>query len=304
MTEPVLDRLVVVGTGLMGASLAAAVRAAGLAKEVIGLDAAQAEIAKRLGYVDLVVGAFEEISSRDDTLAVVIASPVHTYPEIFAAISRLSERQALFFVTDIGSTKTGVIRAAPKLGAALRQFVSSHPMAGSERQGAVAASASLFQGARVLISPLNDSSGVSGDSEVVGSIASAEDAVIAVENFWIALGAQPSPLPIEDHDALLSMISHLPHMVAYALAGTIASSALAGAAQALHGGGLRDTTRIAASSPELWADIFLDNREQLLAVWRDLLLEQQTLAKALEDSDRSALIELLTKSSHWRRGFQ
>ena len=304
MTEPVLDRLVVVGTGLMGASLAATVRATGLAKQVIGLDAAQAEIAKRLGHVDLVVGALEEIFSRDDTLAIVIASPVHTYPEIFAAISRLSERQALFFVTDIGSTKTGVIRAAPKLGPALCRFVSSHPMAGSERQGAVAASASLFQGARVLISPLNDSSGVSGDSEVIGSIASAEDAVIAVENFWIALGAQPSPLPIEDHDALLSMISHLPHMVAYALAGTIASSALAGAAQALHGGGLRDTTRIAASSPELWADIFLDNREQLLAVWRDLLLEQQTLAKALEDSDRSALIELLTKSSHWRRGFQ
>ncbi len=304
MTEPVLDRLVVVGTGLMGASLAAAVRAAGLAKEVIGLDAAQAEIAKRLGHIDHVITSLEELASRDDTLAVVIASPVHTYPEIFAAIARLSERQALFFVTDIGSTKTGVIRAAPKLGAALCRFVSSHPMAGSERQGAVAASASLFQGARVLISPLNDSSGVSGDSEVVGSIASAEDAVIAVENFWIALGAQPSPLPIEDHDALLSMISHLPHMVAYALAGTIASSALAGAAQALHGGGLRDTTRIAASSPELWADIFLDNREQLLAVWRDLLLEQQTLAKALEDSDRSALIELLTKSSHWRRGFQ
>ena len=304
MTEPVLDRLVVVGTGLMGASLAGAVRAAGLAKEVIGLDVAQAEIAKRLGHIDHVITSLEELASRDDTLAVVIASPVHTYPEIFAAIARLSERQALFFVTDIGSTKTGVIRAAPKLGAALCRFVSSHPMAGSERQGAVAASASLFQGARVLISPLNDSSGVSGDSEVVGSIASAEDAVIAVENFWIALGAQPSPLPIEDHDALLSMISHLPHMVAYALAGTIASSALAGAAQALHGGGLRDTTRIAASSPELWADIFLDNREQLLAVWRDLLLEQQTLAQALEDSDRSALIELLTKSSHWRKGFQ
>ncbi len=304
MTEPVLDRLVVVGTGLMGASLAGAVRAAGLAKEVIGLDAAQAEIAKRLGHIDHVITSLEELASRDDTLAVVIASPVHTYPEIFAAIARLSERQALFFVTDIGSTKTGVIRAAPKLGAALCRFVSSHPMAGSERQGAVAASASLFQGARVLISPLNDSSGVSGESGIVGSIASSEDAVIAVENFWIALGAQPSPLPIEDHDALLSMISHLPHMVAYALAGTIASSALAGAAQALHGGGLRDTTRIAASSPELWADIFLDNREQLLAVWRDLLLEQQTLAKALEDSDRSALIELLTKSSHWRRGFQ
>lgn len=320
MTEPVLDRLIVIGTGLMGASVAAAVKSTGLAKEVIGLDPSQGEIAKRLGHIDRVVGALEELVAATDAQssreqwAVVIASPVHTYSEIFTSIRRLSEHQPLFFVTDIGSTKTGVLRALSYFGDCAFRFVSSHPMAGSERQGAIAASATLFQGARVLISPLSGSvdsaaamgsvgSAASGSSNSASAVKSADDAIAAVENFWIALGGQPSLLPIEDHDALLAMISHLPHVVAYALAGTIASSALAGAAQALHGGGLRDTTRIAASSPELWADIFLDNREQLLSVWNDLLLEQQTLQQALANADRSTLIELLSKSSHWRKGF-
>jgi prephenate dehydrogenase len=99
------------------------------------------------------------------------------------------------------------------------------------------------------------------------------------------------------------MISHLPHLVAYSLAGAIAESPLAGAAQALHGGGLRDTTRIAASSPELWVDIFLDNREQLLAVLKDYSLELETLQQALAKSDRSSLTELLSVASHWRKGF-
>lgn len=315
MTEPVLDRLVIVGTGLMGASLAAAVKAAGLAKEVIGLDPSQAEVAKRLGHIDRVIGALEELVPASDSgrsvagsahdgasgnqLAVVVACPVHTYPEIFDAIQRLSQHQRLFFVTDIGSTKTGVLRALPHLGTTVSRFVSSHPMAGSEKQGAIAASKTLFQGARVLISPLT----ASGVSAGLAPVKSDEDAVAAVENFWIALGAQPSNLPIEDHDALLAMISHLPHLVAYSLAGAIAESPLAGAAQALHGGGLRDTTRIAASSPELWADIFLDNRERLLAVLKDYSLELETMQQALAKSDRSSLIELLSVASHWRKGF-
>jgi prephenate dehydrogenase len=224
---------------------------------------------------------------------------VHTYPEIFESIHRLSQHQPLFFVTDIGSTKTGVLRALSHLDTSVSRFVSSHPMAGSEKQGAIAASKTLFQGARVLISPLT----ASGVSAGLAAVKSDDDAVAAVENFWIALGAQPSNLPIEDHDALLAMISHLPHLVAYSLAGAIAESPLAGAAQALHGGGLRDTTRIAASSPELWADIFLDNRERLLAVLKDYSLELETMQQALAKSDRSSLIELLSVASHWRKGF-
>jgi prephenate dehydrogenase len=103
---------------------------------------------------------------------------------------------------------------------------------------------------------------------------------------------------------LLAAISHLPHALAYSLAGALCQTPLAGAAQALHGGGLRDTTRIAASSPELWADIFLDNQEELLAAWSLWSLQLQEMQQALANGDRDLLIELLAKASHWRKGFQ
>jgi len=162
-------------------------------------------------------------------------------------------------------------------------------MAGSEKHGPADARADLFQSARVLISRLPQST---------------DDVVASVEGFWIALGGQPSLLPIEEHDELLAAISHLPHAVAYSLAGALAGSPLAGAAQALHGGGLRDTTRIAASSAELWADIFLDNRERLLSAWADWALHVEVMHQALEKNDRHALIEYLQQASQWRKGFQ
>jgi prephenate dehydrogenase len=162
-------------------------------------------------------------------------------------------------------------------------------MAGSEKQGAQDANPSLIQGARVLISRMP---------------ASTDDTVDQVESFWVALGGQPSLLPIDDHDALLAAISHLPHVLAYSLAGALAQTPLAGAAQALHGGGLRDTTRIAASSPELWADIFLDNQEELVMAWSQWALELQEMRQALVAGDRDALIALLSKASQWRKGFQ
>jgi prephenate dehydrogenase len=124
-----------------------------------------------------------------------------------------------------------------------------------------------------------------------------------LESFWLELGAIPNPLPIDDHDALLAAISHLPHVMAYALASTLAQSPLAAAAQALHGGGLRDTTRIAASNPELWADIFLDNRDCLLDAWREWALELEGMRAALEKGDRELLIDMLARASQWRKGF-
>ncbi|MFM8676608.1 MAG: prephenate dehydrogenase, partial [Burkholderiaceae bacterium] len=225
-------------------------------------------------------------------IAIVIASPVNTYSQIFSELSNLSHalkaNQVITWITDIGSTKSGVLKAADNLGNLANLFVSSHPMAGSEKHGPADARADLFHSARVLISRLPQST---------------DHAVAAVEEFWISLGGQPSLLPIEEHDELLAAISHLPHAVAYSLAGVLAGSPLAGAAQALHGGGLRDTTRIAASSPELWADIFLDNRERLLAAWSEWSLHVEVMHQALEAADRETLIELLQQASQWRKGF-
>jgi prephenate dehydrogenase len=291
----VLDLLVVIGTGMMGGSVAAAARKRGLAKQIIGIDPHAAHAAHSLRLVDQ---GFDSLNDLVETLpgtlpstaaiGVVIASPVKTYCEIFPQLAALHARRPLQWLSDIGSTKAGVVAASPLLGNAAERFVSSHPMAGSEQQGAQAANPDLFVGARVLISRLP---------------ASSESALECVEEFWLALQADPTLLPIEDHDRLLAAISHLPHVLAYSLAGSLAQGHLAGAAQALHGGGLRDTTRIAASSPELWADIFLDNREALLQSWGDWLLELQALRHAIEANDRELLCELLAQAATWRRGF-
>ncbi len=288
-----VDVLLVIGTGMMGSSIAAAAKKRGVAKQIIGVDGKAASAAQALGFVDHALDSVVKVSGtlpHTDTLrlGVVVAAPVKTYPEIFSQLASVHAQVPLQWVTDIGSTKEGVIRASESLGTLALQFVSSHPMAGSERSGAQAANADLFVGARVLISPLQ---------------ASGVEAVDAVEEFWLALGADPTPLPIEDHDPLLAAISHLPHVLAYALAGSLAQGHLAGAAQALHGGGLRDTTRIAASSPELWADIFLDNREALLRAWADWSLQLQALHQAIELRDRELLLELLTQAAQWRKGF-
>jgi cyclohexadieny/prephenate dehydrogenase / 3-phosphoshikimate 1-carboxyvinyltransferase len=289
-----LDALMIIGTGMMGGSVAAAAKKRGLAKRIIGVDSKAASSARELGVID---HAFESIAAttgqfntlgRESSIAVVIAAPVKTYPEIFSQLALVHAQVPLQWVTDIGSTKEGVIRASNSLGALAPRFVSSHPMAGSERQGAQAANADLFENARVLISPLQ---------------ASSAEAIELVEEFWLALGADPTPLPIEDHDVLLAAISHLPHVLAYSLAGSLAQGHLAGAAQALHGGGLRDTTRVAASSPELWADIFLDNREALLQSWGEWSLQLQALRQAIEANDRELLLQLLTQAAQWRKGF-
>ena len=297
-----LDVLAIVGTGFMGASIAVAAKQRGIAKHVIGIDRQSAQQALSFGHIDAQAESIAQLPqlcsqrlARNDrfAIAIVIASPVITYSQIFSELSNLSQMlkasQSITWITDIGSTKSGVLRAASNLNSLRPVFVSSHPMAGSEKHGPADARADLFQSARVLISRLPQST---------------DNAVAAVEDFWITLGGQPSLLPIEEHDELLAAISHLPHAVAYSLAGVLAGSSLAGAAQALHGGGLRDTTRIAASSPELWADIFLDNREQLLAAWSEWSLHVDVMHKELEAADRETLIELLQQASHWRKGFQ
>ena len=288
-----LDCLVVVGTGFMGASLAKAVKQAGLARHVIGVDPTSASAAASIGVIDQAASSIAELSNCSfKEIAVVVASPVNTYATVFEALAKFSaalkDGQSIVWVTDLGSTKEGVVKAASLLGPLSSRFVSSHPMAGSEKQGPADARADLFQSARILISQTADSS---------------PQAISDVETFWMQLGATPSPLPIREHDELLAAISHLPHVVAYSLAGMLAGSPLAGAAQALHGGGLRDTTRIAASSAELWADIFLDNRERLLEAWSEWALHVEVMHQALETADRETLIELLQQASQWRKGF-
>jgi len=292
-----VDRLIVVGTGLMGGSLAAAAKRSGCAQIVIGVDPDRSREAQSLGLID---GAFQNLSELVDHLPpregaqrlLVLATPVSRYASLVPAISALWEDLDPTLVTEMGSTKHALIEAlsglpdTPQASAMKLRFVPSHPLAGAETSGPQAAIETLFEGARILVSPLAES---------------LPEAVANVESFWMSLGGIPTPLPLEDHDALLAVVSHLPHLISYALAGTIAQGPLGQAALSLHGGGLRDTTRIAGSSAELWADILLDNREELLALMPQWQITLGGMLRALESCDRALLVDALEPAATWRR---
>ncbi|MGA1693226.1 MAG: prephenate dehydrogenase [Burkholderiaceae bacterium] len=296
-----MQQLVILGAGLIGGSVAAAARAKGLAERIIVIDPDPAQAALRLGLAD---AQFESLSAWQASLedgatpsgitGVVLAAPVPVIAESLSALADHFQEISPAWVTELGSTKHAFQAALNGLRghsseAALRAcFVPTHPMAGSEASGVQAANASLFQGARILVCDLPENTPA---------------AVAAVESFWLSLGGQPTRLPLQDHDAVLAAISHFPHLLAYGLAGLLAHTPVAGLAQTLHGGGLRDTTRIAASSPSLWADILLDNRAELLPLLSAWEQSFGQLSKAVAEDDRARLVALLEDAARWRRGF-
>ena len=181
----------------------------------------------------------------------MLAVPVARSGDVFAALAPHLGAHAI--VTDVGSTKASVIAVAREaLGDAVARFVPGHPIAGRAVHGPDAAQADLFRDRRVLLTPLPEN----------------DDAVVArVEAAWRACGARVERIDVATHDAVLSAVSHLPHLLAYALVAQIADAPDAELKFSLSGGGFRDFTRIAASSPEMWRDVALANRDALL---RDL----------------------------------
>jgi len=170
---------------------------------------------------------------------------VAQFPSVFAA---LKDSKAL--ITDGGSTKRDVIAAARKaLGSGVARFVPAHPIAGAEKSGAAAASAELFQNRRVVLTPLEENSA---------------QAISRVERAWAACGARLSRMPADEHDAVLAAVSHLPHLLAFALVHEVAGRKNSEQLFSFAAGGFRDFTRIASSHPEMWRDICLANRDQLL----------------------------------------
>ena len=289
-SEPAFDRIAIVGCGLIGGSFALASKAAGRVGEVVVIDRdpSHAMRAHALGIADRVAASIGD-AVRDADL-VVVAVPVAQTAEVLAAIAPHLARDAI--VTDVGSTKGTVIAAArAALGDAVGRFVPGHPIAGREVHGPAAAQATLFVGKRVLLTPI---------------VENGEDTIARVEAAWRACGAHVDRLDADAHDAVLSSVSHLPHLLAYALVAQIADAADAERKFDLAGGGFRDFTRIAASSPEMWCDIALANRDALLA---DLDAYRERLAALhawIAAGDGEALQAMFAKASAarsaWREG--
>lgn len=284
------ERVAVFGTGLIGGSFTLALKAADAVGVVVGCDrhAATAAEARRLGVIDQVaLTPAEAVQSAD---LVVLAAPVaQTGPLLEAVLPHLAPNALL---TDVGSTKSDVVAAAQRvLGAQVGRFVPGHPVSGGELHGPAAARADLYRDRNVVLTPLAENA--PADLERVRAA-------------WVACGARVSLMSPAQHDAVLASVSHLPHLLAYALVAQIANAPDGDLRFSFGGGGFRDFTRIAASSPEMWRDIALANRTALLHELDGYSAMLAQLRAMIERGDGPALEALFTLASHkrlnWKQG--
>jgi prephenate dehydrogenase len=285
-------KLAVFGVGLIGGSFAMALKQAGCVERIagVGRNRANLERALELGVIDEV--ALDASAALGGADLVLVAVPVQQTAPVLAAIAPHLEPDAV--LTDGGSTKRDVVTAArAHLGVKLMQFVPAHPVAGAELSGVEAASAELFRDRTVVLTPVAET----GDR-----------ARVRVEAAWRACGARTVEMFAERHDEVFAAVSHLPHALAFTLVEMIASRDDGAELFSFAGAGFRDFTRIAGSSPEMWRDICLANRDALLAEIRAFQDRLSTLAAEIETGD-GADIELsfeLARAarSKWLRGQQ
>jgi prephenate dehydrogenase len=274
----VIERLAIVGVGLLGGSVAKAVRAQAMAREIVGIgrDMSRMAPALRDGVLDRATTDVAEGVANAER--VVLAAPVLTNETLLARVWQAAPAGAV--LTDVGSTKRGIVAVAERLtlGRPEVHFIGSHPMAGSEKAGYAVARVDLFQGATVVVTPTESSD--AGVAKGVGE-------------FWAALGARVVVLDPATHDRAVAAISHLPHVAAWALVDAVARfepDAFSIAAR-----GFKDTTRIAASDPDVWREILLDNREAVrgsLAAFRGALDDLEAL---IDSGDGVALTAFLAR---------
>ncbi len=276
-----IERLAIVGIGLLGGSVAKAVRAENLAREIVGIgrDRVRLEPAVRDGALDRATTEVESGLAGADF--VVLAAPVLANERLLERVWPLADAGAI--ITDVGSTKAGLARTARRLGETRPlAFVGSHPMAGSERSGYAVARGDLFRGATVIVTPTETTE---------------PRALKTVCSFWEACGARVATLDPEIHDRVVAAISHLPHFVADALVdavGRFEPTALAFAAR-----GFKDSTRIAASDPTMWQEIFVGNRDALLeslAVFRAALDDLEALLRRGNAAELEALLARIKRA--------
>ncbi len=279
------NRIVVFGVGLIGGSFALALKQANAVKQVIGVGrrAETLQRAQSLGIIDE-IGDATSVSGAD---LVLIAAPVAQTEALLRELA--PHLQFGTVVTDAGSTKGDVVQAArAALGDKIAQFVPGHPIAGREQNGPEAALPELYRGKKVVLTALPENSSYS-----ISTVASA----------WQHCGAQIHHLGADEHDAVFAAVSHLPHLLAYALVDDIAARDNADLLFQYAASGFRDFTRIAGSSPEMWRDISLANRAALLAELDAYTAQLSTLRAMLVASDGAALEHVYARAQSARQAW-
>ena len=276
-----LNKIAIIGVGLIGGSIGLAAQKRKLSKEVAGYFRNAATLRRALGRKAVTSAHMDLRKAVSGAELIVICTPVRSIPAFVSDIATFAADNAV--ITDAGSTKAWI---AKEVGRSVKfergvEFVGSHPMAGSEKTGVEAAEAGLFDGAACIVTP---------------QTAAQKKAARIVAAFWTALGARVTSLSPEEHDRAISLVSHLPHLAAFAL-----TLMVPGKAARFAGEGYKDMTRIAASDPSLWADIFLTNRKAVVKDIREYEFVLSCLRTAIERGERGLLVKLLERSQKARK---
>lgn len=276
------NKITIIGVGLIGGSIGLAVKKRGVAKEVAGVFRRKITLKKALarGAVDKGFMSVEDGVRGADLI--IVATPVSGIVEALRKVMKKAPKGAV--VTDVGSTKKFIVDRADKfLKGSGVTFVGSHPMAGSERTSVEFARPDLFEGSPCIVTK---------------TAATNKGALNTVADFWKSLGGKVKVMTPSEHDKSVALISHLPHIVAYSLAGAIPEKELAYAAE-----GFKDTTRVASSDPHLWADIFLTNRKEAIRACRMFEGSYKGILKALASEDHRGMVKALKKAKAKRDKF-
>ena len=272
------NKVVIFGVGLIGGSFALALRRANVVNEVVGFgrSAATLEQARQLGIIDRI--GRDVAAEVCDADLVLLATPVGQMKDLMARIAPHMGARTL--MTDGGSTKGDVVAAAyANLGIKVGQFVPAHPIAGAEQSGAAAARADLYAGKKVVLTPLPENS---------------PETIARVRKAWELCGAVVSSLTAQQHDEVFAAVSHLPHLLSFALVHDLAQRDNRDQLLSFAASGFRDFTRIAASSPEMWRDICMANRDALLNELGSYMQELENIRAALSDGDAEKLQEIFS----------
>jgi cyclohexadieny/prephenate dehydrogenase len=287
MTQTMFERVALIGIGLIGSSISHAMRRKGLAKEIVGSARTQATLdtALKLGLIgNGYDSAAEAVKGAD---LVILSVPVGACGPLTAEIAPHLRKGAI--LTDVGSVKEAVVRdMAPHVPKGVH-FVPGHPIAGTEQSGPEAGFPELFDGRWTILTPEPDTDGA---------------AIQKLKAFWAALGAKVEVMTPAHHDMVLAITSHLPHLIAYNIVNTAEHLARVTEKEVIKfsAGGFRDFTRIAASDPTMWRDVFLNNKEAVMEMLRRFSDDLAELRRAIEAADGDTLFRRFTEARAIRRG--
>lgn len=271
-------KVTIIGVGLMGGSLGMALKKHKLAREVIGLSQKQSSLLQAVKSKAIDTATTDIPKAIRNSDLVILATPVQSIIKIFHTINPHLKRGCI--ITDLGSAKLEITEASEKILANFNYFIGSHPLVGSEKVGIENARDDLFDSANCILTPTKQTH------------SSAQD---KVKKMWEKLGAKVSVMTPQEHDKVLGAISHLPHLLSFALMNILPKDCIPYATQSL-----KDSTRIAASSPQMWNDIFISNSKNVLSALDDLITELAYFRKIIIDKDEKALLSAISKAKDSR----